>query len=84
MQPPICLPSSPFGFFWNSSFLLTEWQKVTLAASYNHFHNILRLFDVLPNFPFTYKHSIYELPNDLRLRRLGNMRKVSGLHRIIA
>ena len=20
---------------------------------YNHFHNILRLFDVLPNFPFT-------------------------------
>ena len=22
-------------------------------GSYNHFHNILRLFDVLPNFPFT-------------------------------
>ena len=44
----------------------------------NHFHNILRFFDVLRNFPFvtsetmrviTYKHSIYEflheLPNDL-------------------
>ena len=52
---------------------------------YNHFENILRLFDVLPNFPFTtsetiailiYKHGIYELPhellNDLRLSILGN------------
>ena len=24
-----------------------------LCACYNHFHNILRLFDVLPNFLFT-------------------------------
>ena len=36
----------------------------------------------------TYKHSIYELPhelpNDLRLRKLGNIRKLSKLHRIIA
>ena len=24
-----------------------------LKTIYNHFHNILRLFDVLPNFPFT-------------------------------
>ena len=52
----------------------------------NHFHSILRLFDVLPNFPFTtseamctiitYEHGIYELPhelpNNLRLRVLGN------------
>ena len=43
------------------------------------------LFDVLPNFPFTtsetmrvitYKHGIYELPhelpNDVKLRTLGN------------
>ena len=22
-------------------------------GTYNHFHDILRLFDVLPNFPFT-------------------------------
>ena len=22
-------------------------------VTYNHFHNILRLFDALPNFPFT-------------------------------
>ena len=38
-------------------------------TSYNHFHNILRLFDVLPNFPFninetmsiiTYNYGIYE------------------------
>ena len=52
----------------------------------NQFHNIFRIFDVLPNFPFTgqvkrwaiitYKHDIHELPhelpNDLRLRILGN------------
>ena len=47
---------------------------------YNHFHNILRLSDVLPNFLFTtsetitiiiYKDGIsvlsHELPNDLKL-----------------
>ena len=52
---------------------------------YRQFHNILRLFDVLPSFSFpqvkrwaiiTYKHGIYELPheqpNDLKLRILGN------------
>ena len=65
------------------------------ADSYNQFHNILRLFDVLPNFPFstsetmcdyTHKHGIYELsqelPNDLRLRirKLGNIRKLSKSH----
>ena len=53
--------------------------------TYNHFHNILRLSDVLPIFVLpkvkqcaivTYKHGIYEMPhkllNDLRLRILGN------------
>ena len=34
------------------------------------------------------KHGIYELahdlPNDLRFRRLGNIKKISKLHRIIA
>ena len=51
----------------------------------NHGHNIFRIFDVLPNFPFTTsetkrvisnKHGTYELPhelpNDLRLRILKN------------
>ena len=28
-------------------------QKVKENFRDNHFHNILRLFDVLPNFPFT-------------------------------
>ena len=27
--------------------------RVFSAWSYNHFHNILRLFDSLPNLPFT-------------------------------
>ena len=52
-----------------------------VSGIYNQFHNVLRLFDVLPNFPFTtsgtmsvitYKHGIYmldhELPNELELR----------------
>ena len=28
-------------------------QPWTSTRIYNHFHNIFRLFDVLPNFPFT-------------------------------
>ena len=52
---------------------------------YNHFYNILRLFDVSANFLspqmkrcaiIIYKHGMYELlnelPNDLRLTILGN------------
>ena len=35
----------------------------------------------------TYQHGIYELPhelpNNVRLRKLGNIKKVSKLHRII-
>ena len=57
---------------------------VLIITTYNHFRNILRLFDVLPNFPFTtsetirdyYKNGLYklphELPNHLRPRILGN------------
>ena len=63
----------------------------------NEFDNILRFFYVLPNFPFTTsetmrdnKHGIHELPHELPnnlsqdLRKLGNIRKVSKLHRMIA
>ena len=32
----------------------------------------------------TYKNGMYELQNDLRLRKLENNRKVSKLHRMIA
>ena len=43
---------------------------------------------VKPWASITSKHGIYELPhelkNDLRLRKLGNIRKVSKLHRMIA
>ena len=28
-------------------------KKLKCSQVYNHFHNILRLFDVLPNFAFT-------------------------------
>ena len=46
---------------------------VKISESFNQFLNILRLFDVLPNFPFTKsectiitcKHGIYELPHEL-------------------
>ena len=30
-----------------------KYQRAMPVGSYNQFHNILRLFDVLPNFPFT-------------------------------
>ena len=58
---------------------------VELLRELNQFHNILRLFDVLQIFLsrqvkqsriITYKHGIdeltHELPNDLRLKILGN------------
>ena len=53
---------------------------------YNHGHNILRIFDVLSNFPFiasetkriiSNKHGIYELANDLGRRILRNQ-EISG------
>ena len=61
----------------------TTLKIIKLSFTYNHFQNISRLFDVLPNFSFTtsktmrdYKHRTHEmnheLPNDLRLRMLGN------------
>ena len=66
--------------------LFVKEQLFIIKNSCNHFHNILRLFHVLTSFRFTtselwcaiitYKHGIYEfsheLPNDLRLRILGN------------
>ena len=36
-----------------SVMLCTGAAFVKLPPAYNHFHNILRLFNVLPNFPFT-------------------------------
>ena len=50
------------------------------AYIYNHFHNILRFFDVLQNFTFTtsetmreyYNDGMYDLPKNLRHIILGN------------
>ena len=67
----------------------TKYALFRYFSDYNQLHNILRLFDVLPNFPFTQvtlcaiitynKHRIYELPhqlpNNLRLRILENYEK---------
>ena len=67
-----------------------------LLFCYNHCHNILRLFDVLTNFPFTKSetmHNYYLKTRNIRvaerlkiqdLRKLGNIRKVSKPHRMIA
>ena len=64
--------------------ILTHRDFLPSFFLYNQFHKILRLFDVLlffllqvKQYPIiTYKHGIYELPhklpNDLRLRILGN------------
>ena len=67
---------------------------------YNPGHNILRLFDVLPNFPFTISKTMpdYYLQTPYTrivskdaerletwdFRKLGNIRKMSKLHRMIA
>ena len=68
--------------------------------TYNNFHNILRIFDALPNFPFTggetmcdfYLETWYirvaspvaERLKTQYLRKLGNIRKVSKPYRMIA
>ena len=68
------------------------------TISYNHFQNILRLFDVLPNFYFHHKWNDtcllinmekyvlpHDFPNDLHdLRILENIRQMSKLDRMIA
>ena len=75
-------------------YITKEQEKI----SYNHFHNILKLFKVLPNFPFTTSETMrdYYLQTwyigvatqvavrlkTLDLRKLGNIRKVSKLHRM--
>ena len=62
---------------------------------YNHFYNILRLFDILPNFAFTKSETVrhYYLQTwnikvasrvAKQLRKLGNIRKVPKLHRMVA
>ena len=54
-----------------------------MTCSYNHFHNVLRLFDILPNFPLpaqvkrsaiiSNKNGIYELPNDLKEKKFHEL-----------
>ena len=72
---------------------------ITLSRVFNHSHNISRLFDVLPNFSFTtseimreYYLQTWYVPVASRVakqlksydvRKLGNIRKVSKLHRMI-
>ena len=34
-------------------FSIQTFKKVNPVSTQNHFYNILRLFDILPNFPFT-------------------------------
>ena len=68
--------------------------------TYNHFYNILRLFDVLPNFLFTTSETMRDyylqtwhiqvasrVAKQLQtedLRKLGNIREVTKSHRMIA
>ena len=68
--------------------------QVQSKESYNHFHNILRIFDVLPNYNFTTSETIGDyylktwLPiasrvKTLDLRKLGNIRKMPKPQRMI-
>ena len=84
--------------------LIKKSQMISLFRKnnkiYNHGHNIFRIFDVLPNFPFTTSEMmrdcylqtrnirvasrVAERLKTLNLKKLGNIRKVSKLHRMIA
>ena len=77
--------------------LLLNWLlEVIVFWIYNHFHNILRLFGVLPNFSFTTSETMRDhylqtwfilvdsqVLERLSLSKLGNIRKVSKLYRMI-
>ena len=65
--------------------LLIKTEKGKEHFSDNHFHNFLGLFNVLTSFPFTTSETMrdyylyelpHKLPNDLRLRILGNQEKL--------
>ena len=63
------------GYFWSETEKLNIMIKFNIfELAFNHFHGILRLFDVLPNFHFphakrcaiiTYENDIYELPQEM-------------------
>ena len=44
--------------FWLEIPFLDKFDPKYLNLATNHFHNILRLFDVLPNFPLTTSETI--------------------------
>ena len=63
--------------------------------NYNQFHNTLRLFDVLPDFPFTTNETMCDYYLEIwyirvalwvaeRRKTLGNIRKLPKLQRMIA
>ena len=75
-------------------------ERFAKVATYNQFHNILRFFDVLPNFRFStsetmrdyYLQTCYirvasqvgERLKTYDLSKLGNIKKVSKLYKMIA
>ena len=67
---------------------------ILVTRAYNHFHNILKVFDVLPNFLFATSETMRDyylqtwyirVAKRLKdLRKLGNIKKESKLDRVIA
>ena len=57
--------------------------EVRDLISNNHFHNILRLFDVLPNFPFTTSETICDYYLQTLYIRAAEQLNIK-FHRIIA
>ena len=63
--------------------------RLNMNWAYNHFHNILRLSDVLPNFPFTKSETMRDYYLSRRYIRVSEwrktyIRKVSTHYRMIA
>ena len=63
-------------YFWSTTIFIIFWDLT--------FYQLFLWPQVKWCAIITYKHGIYELPNDLRLRILGNTRKVSKPHRMKA
>ena len=53
-------PSLYFEEHCTKTFHLLWLASFSLKQTYNHFHNILRLFDVLPNFSFATSETMHD------------------------
>ena len=73
---------------WKESLFHTSIQRESKLSDFLIFYQIFPLPQVKRIMIISNKHGVYELPqelsNDLRLRKLGNIKKIPSLRKIIA